>query len=75
MNKVGMIFCLDLVPGNIVGKIIKECNRVYKYKLISATYPHGESKDCYWIWKIVIDNGASNIKLYTSIDDYIVDKL
>ena len=75
MNNVEKIFYLELTSGSIVGRIVKECNRVYKYKLISGTYPHSKVKDCYWVWKFVIDNELGDVKLYDSIDEYVVDKL
>lgn len=57
----------------IVGKLIKECNKTYKYKLIKSNYKHNPKYNYYLIWKSIANQ--IDFKWYNDLDELMIDEL
>jgi len=60
----------------IIGKILKECNKIYKYDLIKSNYPHKQNVKYYILWKEYRGHTYfSSYKFYESLDEMMVDEI
>ena len=65
----------------IIGRVIKDCKRIYKYELIKSNYKHNPNSKYHIIWKdnpqqsVFSPIGESRYKWFDNIDDLMVEMI
>jgi len=83
MNKNNKYFYYEFGLGffYIIGKVIKDCNKIYKYELIKSNYKHNPNNEYYIAWKdnpterIFTPFRESRFKWFNNIDDLMVEMI